>query len=582
VIAERDAVKSELNIVTGHYSIAGVKPINEDCADTYVPNEAYLLDHKGVVIAIADGVSSAEAGREASHTTIQKFVSEYYKTPDTWSVSKSGQNVLSALNLHLYRKSHEFDLDSKGYLTTFCSVIIKGQTAHFFHVGDSRIYHLRNGVLKLCTTDHSAPLGEGRTFLSRAIGMDNVLHIDYGTIALEENDRFLLSTDGVHDFLSEDTLKAMLLGNESPDVLSREIVDVALSAKSDDNISAVVAIVEGLPLENVNDHELKLTQLPFPPDMYVGVVVDGYVIEKELFSSSRSQVYLVRDELTGQRLAMKTPSINFEDDPSYIARFIREEWVGSRVHHDNILKIITKSRPRSCLYYLMEYVEGISLDKWMLKNQPPSPKQAIAILEGVAAGLTALHDNETIHQDLKPGNIVIRPDMTPVIIDFGSVFVSGLAELANPVGLKGVLGTASYSDPLYLQGGEPSFQADVYSLGCIAYEMFTGHLPYGEKIEECQSAFDFDQLRYVPAFQYNPVVPEWFNGALKKAVSFDLDIRYPTVNSMLFDLRHPNPKFLQNDPVVEKKSSQLLFWKMISGFWFVTFLLLIYLFSTKS
>ena len=575
-------MKSDLDILTGHHSIAGVKPINEDCAGRCVPEEDYLLDHKGVVIAIADGVSSAEAGREASHTTIERFINDYYKTPDTWSVAKSGQNVLSALNLHLYRKSHEFELDSKGYLTTFSAVIIKGQTAHFFHVGDSHIYHLRDGVLKLCTTDHSAPLGEGRTFLSRAIGMDNVLNIDYGTIALQENDRFLLSTDGIHDFLEPGVLKDILLVNESPEALSKVFVDSALSSRSDDNISAVVAFVNGLPKENVNDHQLKLTQLPFPPDMYAGVNVDGYVIEKELFSSSRSQVYLVRDDQTGQRLVMKTPSKNYEDDASYIARFIREEWVGSRVHHNNIVKIVTQTRPRSYLYYLMEYVDGVSLDKWMLQNQPPSPKQAIIIVEGVAAGLTALHDNETIHQDLKPGNIIIKPDMTAVIIDFGSVFVSGLAELANPIGLKGILGTASYSDPLYLQGKEPSFQADVYSLGCITYEIFTGQLPYGEKIEDCRSAFDFDQLRYIPAFQYNPIVPEWFNGALEKAVAFDLEVRYSTVTNMLSDLRNPNPDFLKDDPVVEKKSNQLLFWKMISGFWFVTFLLLIYLFGTKA
>ena len=575
-------MKSELNILTGHYSIAGVKPINEDCTGACVPEEAYLLDHKGVVIAIADGVSSAEAGKEASHTTIERFINEYYKTPDTWSVAKSGQNVLSALNLHLYRKSHEFELDCKGYLTTFSAVIIKGHTAHFFHVGDSHIYHLREGGLKLCTTDHSAPLGEGRTFLSRAIGMDNVLNIDYGTIALQENDRFLLSTDGIHDFIEKDTLKEMLLGDETPEVLSHAFVDSALSSESDDNISAVVAFVKGLPEENVNDHQLKLTKLPFPPGLYAGVNVDGYLVEKELFSSSRSQVYLVRDDQTGRRLVMKTPSKNYEDDAPYIARFIREEWVGSRVNHENIVKIVTQTRPRSYLYYLMEYVEGVGLDEWMLQNQPPSPKQAIGIIEGVAAGLTALHNNETIHQDLKPGNIVIKPDMTAVIIDFGSVFVSGLAELANPVGLKGMLGTASYSDPLYLQGKEPSFQADVYSLGCITYEIFTGHLPYGDKIEDCQSAFDFDQLRYVPASQYNPIVPEWFNGALKKSVAFDLEVRHSTIDSVLSDLRHPNPEFLKDDPVVAKKSNQLLFWKMISGFWFVTFLLLIYLFGTKT
>ena len=347
-------MKSELSILTGKYSIAGIKLENEDCAGTCVPDDAYLLDNKGVVLAIADGVSSAEAGKEASHTSIEKFVSEYYQTPDTWSVSKSGQNVLSALNLHLYRKSHAFDLDSKGYLTTFSAVIIKGQTAHFFHVGDSRIYHLRQGELKLCTTDHSAPLGEGRTFLSRAIGMDSVLHIDYGTIPLEENDRFLLSTDGVHDFLTVETLKEILQKDELPQTLSQAFVKLSLTSKSDDNISAVVGVVKDLPEENLIDHDLKLTQLPFPPDMYAGVEVDGYVVEEELFSSSRSQVYLVRDKQTGQQFAMKTPSINFEDDAPYIARFIREEWVGSRVNHPNIVQIVTQTRPRSYLYYLMD------------------------------------------------------------------------------------------------------------------------------------------------------------------------------------------------------------------------------------
>jgi len=575
-------VTAELKISAAWKSIAGVKPVNEDSATTYIPRDDYLLQNKGIVIAIADGVSSAEAGREASQTTIERFVTEYYKTPDTWSVEKSGQNVLSTLNLHLYRKSHEFEFDCKGFLTTFSAVVIKGHTAHFFHVGDSRIYHLRNGIFTPCTSDHSAQFGEGRTFISRAMGMDNVLNVDYGTIPLAQNDRFLLSTDGVHDFLSKERMQTILSEGKEPEQLSQLLIESALASSSDDNISVVVAFIESLPDENINDHHSKLTHLPFPPHFFPGMNVDGYVIESELFASSRSQVYLVRDDQTGEQFAMKTPSKNYQEDATYIARFIREEWVGSRVDNANIVKIITQTRSRTYLYYLMEYVEGLSLERWMLKNQPPSPKQAIKIIEGVAAGLTALHNNETIHQDLKPGNIIIQEDSTAVILDFGSVFVSGLAELANPVGLKGVLGTASYSDPLYLQGKEPSFQADVYSLGCISYEVFTGQLPYGNKIEDCRSAFDFDQLRYIPAYQYNPIVPEWFNGALKKSVAFDLEERYTTIDGMMVDFRNPNPEFLRDDPVVEKKSNQLLLWKMISGFWFVTLLLFAYLFSINS
>ena len=71
-------MKSGLNILAAYFSIAGVKPVNEDCADAYSPDDAYLLDHKGVVIAVADGVSSAEAGKEASEMCVRNFISDYY------------------------------------------------------------------------------------------------------------------------------------------------------------------------------------------------------------------------------------------------------------------------------------------------------------------------------------------------------------------------------------------------------------------------------------------------------------------------------------------------------------------------
>ena len=568
-----------LSVSAAFQSIAGIKAINEDCAGVFIPEDDYLKHNKGIVIAIADGVSSAEEGKEASHTAIKRFIDEYYKTPDTWTVATSGQKVLSTLNLHLFRKSHEYGSESKGFLTTFSAVVIKGRTAHFFHVGDSRIFHLRGEQFTQKTTDHSASFGEGRTGISRAIGMDSSLNIDYGKIALHEGDRFLLTTDGVHDFIESSRLQSMLNEKQEVTSLSQQFVDLALQNKSNDNISAVVAVVDQLPEADVDDYQAKLEHLPFPPDLIAGMSIDGYSIEKELFASSRSQVFLVRDQETQLRYVMKTPSINYEDDRSYIARFIQEEWVGNRVVCPHIVKVIKQTRKRNFLYYLMEYVEGLSLDKWMKENQPPSPKQAIKIVKEIAAGLKELHENETIHQDLKPANIIIKPDLTAVILDFGSVFVSGLAELANPLEEKGALGTASYSDPLYLQGKEPSFQGDVYSLGCIAYEMFTGHLPYSDKIETCRSAFDYDQLRYEDASSFNPIVPEWFNRALKKAVEFDLVDRYKTIDDMMQDLLHPNPNFLRDDPVIEKKSNQLLFWKLLSGFWFVTFLLMIYMFS---
>lgn len=572
---------TELNIDAASRSIAGIKPVNEDSVGICVPEDTYQRSNKGVLLAVADGVSSAEAGAEASRTAVERFLEEYYQTPDTWSVSNCGEKILSTINLKLYRKSHEFQDETKGFLCTFSGLVIKGRTAHFFHVGDSRIYLLRGDVLTQITTDHKASIGDNKTFLARAVGMDNRLNIDYGRVPLEAGDRLLLTSDGVHDFVPREALQSLLAQDAPAEHLAQALVDAAQANHSDDNLSAVVAIVHALPSENLDDYSAKLTRLPFPPTLEPGMKLDGYLVLKELFASSRSQLYLVQDEETGIILAMKTPSTNYVDDTAYIDRFIQEEWIGTRIQHPNVVKVIRHPRKRTFLYYVMAYVQGEGLDRWMKANCPPSPKKAIHLVKQVAQGLEAFHGNEAVHQDLKPGNIMITDDQQAIIVDFGSVFVAGLSERAIPNVGDGVLGTAGYSDPLYLKGQNPGIQGDVYSLGTIVYEMFTGKLPYGEEIEQCRTAFDFDQLRYIPASQYNPVIPEWFDGALKKATSFDLEERYHTIAAFMKDLLEPNPDFLRDDPVEQRSASTLLFWKLLSGFWFVTFLLLIYLFSQR-
>ena len=571
------------------FSEAGIKPINEDAVGFTQPAEPYAFENKGVSIVVADGVSTAEAGREASHTAVERFLEEYYQTPDTWSVSGSGEKILSTINLRLFRQSHKFTTTTKGYLCTFSAVVIKSRTLHFFHVGDSRIYLLRDGAIKQLSTDHVAIIDDNRSCLSRAIGMDNSLNLDYGHSDIRVGDRLLLTTDGVHDFVNSAQLEALLGSDNSASQIAENIQAAAMAADSNDNLSAAVVIVESLPESNLEDYSAKLTRLPFPPDLQVGMKLDGYRVIRELFASSRSQLYLVRDELSedGEEhyYAMKTPSRNIEEDLSAIDRFIQEEWIGRRIHSPEVVKVIHQQRARTALYYLMEYVDGIGLDKWIAGHQPPSPRQSIAIVKQIAEGLKVFHNNEAIHQDLKPANImlcnqsVLSADPRVLIVDFGSVYVAGLAELQRPLVHEGALGTASYSDPLYLLGRNPGIQGDVYALATITYELFTGHLPYGEGVEECRTAIDYDRLRYRSASQFNPQIPMWFDAALEKGVAFDLQQRYVNIDTFITDITQPNPAFLQADPVVEKNASSLTLWKLLSGFWFVSFLLVIYLFS---
>jgi protein phosphatase len=586
-IFERDVVEQlfdssrPLKVDVGCQSIAGAKPQNEDFVSYQCPTEPHQLAQKGIAVAIADGVSSAEAGQEASLTAVNNFINDYYQTPDTWSVSHAGQKILTAINLKLFRRSHEFANEEKGYLCTFSGLILKSRLAHLFHAGDSRIYRLRHGELQQLTRDHIANLGKGRSILARAVGMDNSLQIDYAKHTLQQGDIYLLTSDGLHDFVETPLLQTILEKNISAQQKAVELVELAKHNQSDDNISCAVVEVIQLPDESLDDYNTKLTRLPFPPALEPGMKIDGLLVKKEIFASSRSQLYLVEELQTGQQVVMKTPSINYQDDTSYIDRFIQEEWVGKRIDSPYVVKIVTQKTPRNFLYYLMEYIEGETLEQWMVNNRFPRPKVAIKIIDQIAEGLAAFHDQETIHQDLKPGNIMITKEGNVKIVDFGSVYVAGIAEVFRPISHENALGTASYSDPQYLLGHNSGVQGDIYALATIAYEIFTGELPYGDKIEECQSAMDYDRLRYRKANQFNPIIPIWFDRALERGVAFDLEKRYASLEQFINDLHQPNPDYLYDDPVFEKDKSKTLFWQILSGFWLLTLFLLWTLFSSN-
>ena len=570
---------NQLQVDIASHSIQGLKDNNEDAVGFLVPEELSVLENKGIVLAVADGVSSAEAGKEASHTAITRFLSDYYQTPDTWSVKHAGQKILSSINLTLFKRSHEFVSEEKGYLTTFTALVLKSRIAHFFHAGDSRAYLLRGGELKQLTRDHVASIGSGRSFLARAMGMDNSIQIDYSQFTLEADDILLVTSDGIHDFLSFDTIAQLMSAERSCQERIETLVQSALANGSDDNISGSLCQIASLPNESLNDYNSKLTRLPFPPPLDEGITLDGYKVLKELFASSRSQLYLVEDTETKEQMVMKTPSINFEEDTGYIDRFIQEEWIGKRIDSEHVVKIIKQQRPRTCLYYLMEYVQGVSLEKWIAKNHFPKPKIAFNLVEQIAKGLAAFHNMETIHQDLKPGNILIDENNQVKVVDFGSVFVAGLAEVFIPLEHEGVLGTATYSDPKYLLGKNTGIQGDLYALATITYEIFTGKLPYGDKIGECQTAFEYDRLRYISASVANPIIPMWFDRTLERGVSFDLERRYTNIAEFIQDLKKPNPNYLLDDPKVTKNKSQVLFWQLLSGFWILMLVLVVALFT---
>ncbi len=561
----------KLSIRLGQSSNKGIKERNEDFYGALIPEDS-TLETKGIACAIADGMGSCANAREASEHCVKSFLNDYFSTPETWSVKKSGAKVLTAINSWLLSNGNKDQ--AHGMVTTFSAIVLKSTTAHLFHIGDSRIYRYRHphnkkhSDFEILTKDHRVWISNEKNYLSRAMGIDFHLDIDYRTVSIQQDDVFLMTTDGVHDYLSDAQLKNHLESSASIEVISDEIVGHALEVGSHDNVTCQIIQLEQLPSQDPNEVYNQLTRLPFPPPMGPGMTIDGYEILDEIHASTTSQLYKVRDKDSGELFMMKTPSVNYSDDPAYIERFYMEEWAGKRINSDSVLRIYELKRPRNFLYFIMEYLEGKTLRQWMQENPVPDITEVTRLCNKIIQGLRVFHRMEMLHRDLKPENIMLTQQDNIKIIDFGSVKIAGVEEISTPVERIDLLGTKNYTAPEYLLGSEGSNRSDIFSLGIIIYEMLTGELPYGDKLSRKLNWRTVNKIQYTSAIQHNPMIPLWLDGALKKAVKIDFRLRYDTFSEFYYDLTHPNPDFMKyHAPLLETNPD--LFWKTLSGLLFI-------------
>ncbi len=557
---------STLIVIAGQQSDAGSKESNDDSCGIRIPDDTQLTT-KGIAAVIADGMSGSEAGREAADACVQGFLSDYFSTPDSWTVETSGEKILGALNQWLYSQGHQKYGSPKGLVTTLSVLVIKSNTAYLFHVGDTRIYRLRDGELEQLTTDHRVTIGTDKTYLSRAMGIDTHLDIDFRSLPVEKGDIYLLTTDGIHDFVSDTTLKRLAIEHRrTPEAGVDAIIRQATVGKSNDNLSAQILFIEQLPAAAEHEFYEKLTELPFPPQLEPGMVLDGYRILRELHASNRTQVYLALDTETDGKVVLKTPSVNYEDDPAYIDQFMHEEWAGKRLNSAHILKVFEPHGRRQCIYYVTEYIEGQTLRQWMHDHPQPSLDEVRNIIEQIARGLRTMHRQEMIHQDLKPENIMIDEHCVVKIIDFGSTRIAGISEITTPLDRDNILGTRNYTAPEYLRGHGGSNRSDLYSLGVIAYEMLCGRLPYAKEFTQR----NMNRQKYIPARECKRNIPEWIDGALQKAVCINPERRYSLLSELVYDLSHPNQTYSRKHraPLIER--DPVTFWRATTIVFFLT------------
>jgi len=559
-----------LEISIGQYSTAGVKPENQDFHGALQPEGADLVS-KGIAIALADGISTSKLGAAAAETAVKSFLTDYYCTSAAWSVQNSAQRVISATNgwMHSQNTGGRILSDEEresGLICTFSTLVLKSRSAHIFHVGDGRIARISDRGVEPLTEEHRVALGGGESYLARAMGMNRHVEIDYRVVPVQPGDTFMLSTDGVHEFLSSAETLRIIDASDDLQSAARAMAQAALEAGSGDNLTVQLVRIERLPKGEIEDLVGPGLTLPPAPQLKAGDDFEGYRILRQLHAGSRSHVYLARDDVDGSRVALKVPSTEHAQDAGQLASLELEEWVMRRVSHQNVLGAAPLRKARKHLFSVAQFVEGQTLDEWMHDHPDPELATVRDIVRQAASGLLALHRREMLHRDLRPHNLMIDADGTVRIIDFGSVRVAGLEEVAPfRTDDAAYAGTLQYSAPeLYLD--EPaSERSDLYSLGVIAYQMLTGELPYGNRPPPTLSRAALRKLRYRPASEINPAVPVWMDAAIAKAVSIDPSRRYDELSEFTYDFAHPNDLLASPEPLPLAQRGSAQFWRLIAG-----------------
>lgn len=558
----------QLKIAVGQHSDKGRKPINQDFHGIYIPQEP-LLSSKGISIALADGISSSNVSQIASEAAVTGFLDDYYCTSDAWSVKKSAQQVLLATNSWLYAQTRQsqycYEAKDRGYVCTFSAMVLKSATAHIFHIGDTRIYHLQGDTLEQLTDDHRVSISQGKNYLSRALGIDVHLEIDYHSLPLEEGDTFILATDGIYEFTSAQfMINTIQEQTNNLDEAAKIILNESLQRGSDDNLTIQIVKIEQFPEQSADEAYQQLTSLPFPPALEARMIFDGYEVIRKVHGSSRSHVYLARDTESNDQVIIKTPSVDLRNEPAYLERFLMEEWIAKRINNAHVLKPCPQTRKHNYLYITTEFIDGQTLSQWMLDHPKPSVEIVRGIVEQIAKGLRAFHKLEMLHQDLRPDNIMIDQAGTVKIIDFGATRVAGILEIESPILRQHILGTAQYTAPEYFLGEAGLTRSDMFSLGVITYQMLSGRLPYGAQVAKSRTKASQKKLHYRSVLDGNREIPVWVDEAIRKAVHTDPYKRYDAISSFTFDLRHPNKKFIHKSrpPLIER--NPILFWKGLS------------------
>jgi hypothetical protein len=413
---------------------------------------------------------------------------------------------------------------------TFTALILRGRVVHLLHVGDTRAYRLSRERLTCLTVDHVRQDGSGRSHtLNRALGVEAEVRLDYATQPVALHDRFLLCSDGVHGSLAEQSIADILRDRSAPEDTAGALVAAALQSGSNDNCTALVLDVVALPTGGSADIDAAMLQLPVIPLPVRGETIDGFVLKALISEGRYSRLFGAEDEVEGGTVALKFPKPQFTGIDAYRAAFVREAWVGARVHNPWVGRVIELPPGRqTCLYTVMPLYQGELLETRLSRSPALGLEEGRNITVTLARAMAALHRNGIIHRDIKPDNVILEGGGPLKLIDLGAVRVPGLEDFPP----ENIPGTAAYMAPEMSEGEAGNEATDIYALGVTMFRAFTREFPYGNADAtgppRRTRPADFSVLR--------PDLPAWLQTALVRAIALDPARRFHDMTEFALEM----------------------------------------------
>jgi len=488
----------------------GREPVSEDFA-------AYKVTEEGLCIAVlCDGVGSARAGAEAARRTVRYLINNFSNRPRSWCLEKSLRHFIGGINSILYREGMR-EYDSPEYLSTLSIVVIEGDRLYGANVGDSPIWLLREGRLRELSIPHRLEEEGMEHVITQAIGLAPEVDLYFFESRLEEGDRLILASDGLERVLSREEI------GERAALGAGALVRYALK-KSDENLpDDTTALVIGI--RSLSGAELlKMENLPVPGDLDRGEVIDGYRLIRALSPDRRTWL----TEKKGVKYVLKFPDPRAAEEEEYLDLFVREAWNAARLKAGFFPKAVIPRR-RSVRYYVMQHLKGPTLEEAIARKALPV-EEAVALGRFLLHGAQYLLRQDLVHGDIKPENILLlrrRGKRVFRLIDFGSI-----VEIFSTASQEG---TPSYLAPERFTGEPVSEPSEIFAIGVTLYRALSGRYPYGE-IEPFQTP-TFKKPR--PLRRHNPLVPEWLEAVVMRAIERDQSRRYQRYSEMEYELTHP-------------------------------------------